>query len=179
MGVPYYGWDYPHFPTQTRDHQDLYVGDDDSIEGWIDWGQFKEVWRFYTNGQFVHLFGLREDWWEEHAWLDEDHPLKKIQPGTVFEVISTTYSLTEIYAFFSNLVQNLPVEEVAVEISLIGTKNRKLYVSDPLRAPLFMEYVCRLDKVNLPKKIYKREDLISNFVDLAFDQIVYLLNRFN
>lgn len=177
--VHFRGWDYPHFPTQTKDHQDVYVGENDSIEGWIDWEQFKEVWRFYTNGQFVHLFGLREDWWEEHSWLNPDDPLRKIKPGTVLEVISTVYSLTEIYAFFSNLVQNLSVEEVEVEISLVGMKDRTLHISDFRRAPLFMEYACRLDKVNLPKKIYKKGDLVTNYVDLAFDQIIYLLHRFN
>lgn len=178
--VHFRGWDYPHFPTQTRDHQDVYAGENDSIEGWIDWEQFKEVWRFHINGQFIHLFGLREDWWEEHSWLNEDDPLRKIKPGAVLEVISTIYSLTEIYAFFANLVQNMPsVEEVVVEISLIGTKDRKLHISDFRRAPLFIEYACRLGKVNLPKMIYKRDNLISNFVDLAFDQIIYLFNRFN
>jgi hypothetical protein len=155
------------------------VGENDSAEGWIDWQQFKEVWRFYTNGQFIHLFGLREDWWEEDTWLSADDPLRKIKPGEVLEIISTVYSLTEIYAFFSNLVQNIPAEEWAVEISLIETKNRKLHISDFRRAPLFMEYACRLDKVNLPKKVYKREDLITNYVNLAFDQIIYLFNRFN
>lgn len=173
------GWDYPHFPTQTRDNQDIYVGENDCIEGWIDWEMYKEAWRFYINGQFIHFFGLREDWWEEHSWLDEDDPLKKIKPGSVLEVIGTVYSLTEIYAFFSNLVQNLPVDEIVAEISLVGTKDRKLHISDFRRAPLFMEYACRLDKVNLPKKIYKKEDLISNYVDLAFDQIIYLFHRFN
>lgn len=178
--VHFRGWDYPHFPTQTRDHQDVYVGENDSIEGWIDWEHFKEVWRFYTNGQFIHLFGLREDWWEEHTWLNENDPLKKIKPGTVLEVISTVYSLTEIYAFFSNLVQNMPdVAEFTVEISLTGTKDRKLFVSDFMRAPLFGDYSCRLDKVNLPKKTYKRDELIANYVDLAFDQIIYLFHRFN
>jgi hypothetical protein len=177
--VQFRGWDYPHFPTQTRDHQDLYVGENDSIEGWIDWENFKEAWRFYTNGQFIHLFGLREDWYEEHSWINENDPLRKIKPGTVLEVIGTVYSITEMYAFFGNLVQNLPVSEVEVEISLFGTKDRKLHISDFRRSPLFMDYSCRLDKVNLQKKVYKKEDLITNYVDLAFDQIVYLMHRFN
>ena len=177
--VQFRGWDYPHFPTQTRDHQDVYVGDNDSIEGWIDWDNYKEVWRFYTNGQFIHLFGLREDWWEEHSWLNADDPLRKIKPGTIWEVINTVYSLTEMYAFFSNLIQSLPVEEVTIDISLIGTKNRKLHISDFMRAPLFMDYTCRLDKVNLPKKIYNKDELIANYVDLAFDQVIYLFHRFN
>ncbi len=177
--VQFRGWDYPHFPTQTKDNQDVYVGENDSVEGWIDWENFKEVWRFHTNGQFIHLFGMREDWWEEHSWLNPDDPLRKIKPGTILEVISTVYSLTEMYAFFSNLVQNLAVEEVTVEISLIGTKDRKLHISDFRRAPLFMDYSCRLEKVNLPKKTYKRADLVANYADLAFDQLIYLFNRFN
>jgi len=177
--IQFRGWDYPHFPTQSKDNQDVYVGESDCVEGWIDWEIFKEVWRFYTNGQFTHLFAMREDWWEEHSWLNEDDPLRKIKPGETLEIISAVYTLTEIYAFLSNLAQNLQVDQVAVEISLVGTKNRKLHISDFRRAPLFMQYPCMLDKVNLPKKIYKRDDLISNYVDLAFDQIIYLFQRFN
>lgn len=177
--VHFRGWDYPHFPTQTRDHQDIYIGENDSIEGWIDWEQFKEVWRFYTNGQFIHLFSLREDWWEEYESLSKDDPLKKIVPGTVLEVISTVYSLTEIYAFLRNLIQILPIKEVVVEINLIGTKGRKLHISDFRRTPLFMEYACRLERVDLPKRTYKKEELVANYIDLAYEQIVYLFQRFN
>jgi len=177
--IQFRGWDYPHFPTQSKDNQGVYVGENDCVEGWIDWEIFKEVWRFYTNGQFTHVFGMREDWWEEHSWLNEDDPLKKIKPGETLEIISAVYTLTEIYAFLSNLAQNLQVDQVTVEISLVGTKNRKLHLSDFRRAPLFANYPCMLDKVNLPKKIYKKDDLISNYVDLAFDQIIYLFQRFN
>lgn len=172
------GWDYPHFPTSTQEHQDLYVAGD-KVEAWIDMEQFKEVWRFYQNGQFVHLFGLREDWWQEDKWLSEDHPLKKINPGEVLEVVSTTYSLTEIYAFLNNFVNSLDISEINVEIGLYKTKGRVLHLSDPGRMPLFSGYKSRIDEINLPKQTYTKEQITETFLDLAFDQIIYLFHQFN
>ncbi len=66
-----------------------------------------------------------------------------------------------------------------VEISLIGTKDRKLFVSDPGRAPLFGEYKSAIDKIDFAKKVYKVQDLQANYLDLAFEQIVYLFTQFN
>jgi len=177
--VQFRGWDYPHFPAHSKDNQGIYVGENDCIEAWIDWEIFKEVWRAYTNGQFTHIFSMREDWWEEHTWLNDDDPLKKIKPGETLEIISAVYTLTEVYAFLSNFVQNLKIDQITVEISLVGTKKRELHISDFRRAPLFEEYVCQLDKVNLPKKLYKKDDLVTNYLDLAFDQIIFLFQRFN
>lgn len=177
--VQFRGWDYPHFPTNNQENQNAYIADD-RVEAWIDFEQYKEVWRLYDSGQFVHFFSIREDWWGEDSWLTPDHYLKKIQPGAVLEAISTVYSLTEIYAFIRNLVQaKLFENEVSVEISLVGTKDRELYVSDPARAPLFWHYKAATDRVDLLKKIYKIQDIESNYLDLAFEQIVYLFNQFN
>lgn len=177
--VHFRGWDYPHYPTQILDHQNVYVAGE-KVEAWIDFDQYKEVWRLFNTGQFIHLFGLREDWWGEDSWLPADHYLKKIQPGTVLEAIGTIYSITEIYTFVRNLIQAKLYEgEVVVEISLIGAKDRKLFVSDPGRAPLFWEYKSVVDRIDFPKKVYKVEDLETNYLDLAFDQTVYLFNQFN
>lgn len=174
------GWDYPHFPTNNLDHQAMYISGE-CVEAWVDMDQFKEVWRMFNNGQFIHLFGLREDWWSEDSWLSADHPLKQIKPNTVLEVIHTTYSLTEMYAFFRNAVEVMYPDDVdvCIEISLIGTEGRKLQVSDPGRIPLFWGYECHTPKVVFPKKIYTKKQMLENYVDLAFEQIQYILGQFN
>jgi hypothetical protein len=171
------GWDYPHYPTETQDHQDLYTSQN-KVEAWIDWHNYKEIWRLFDSGQFIHFFGLREDWLAE-SWASDDHPMKRIQPGQILEVIGTIYSLTEIYAFLNNLVTNLDQDEVVIEISLVGTKGRDLHISDPGRAPLFMEYKSRDLEIVLPKKVYSKEEINSNFLELAFEQIIYIFAQFN
>lgn len=173
------GWDYPHFPTQTREHQDIYVAKD-KIEAWIDWENYKEVWRLYQSGQFIHLFGLREDWYEEDSWISENDPYKKNKPGSIVSVLGTVYSITEIFAFLRNLVEaGLYEGGVVVEISLQNTKNRSLVVMDPRRAPLFGDYKCRTDEIELSKKTFEKAEVIDNYLNLALDTMVDLFQQFN
>lgn len=178
--VQFRGWDYPHTPTANNEHQGMYVSGE-SVEAWIDMDQYKEVWRIFTNGQIIHLFGLREDWWGEDTWLSPDHPLKKIKPNTLLDVIGATYSITEMYAFFRNLSESFYPEgsRLCVEISLFGTNRRKLQVLDPRRFPLFDGYECHTENVVLPKISYSREELMEKYVDLAFEQIKKLIAQFN
>ena len=61
------GWDYPHFPTETLDHQNIYVAGS-KVEAWTDIEQYKEIWQLHKSGHYIHLFGLFEDWFEEDTW---------------------------------------------------------------------------------------------------------------
>lgn len=179
LGVHLRGWDYPHFPTINNEKQALYVSGRERLEAWVDTDQFKEVWRLYNNGQFIHLMGVKEDWWDEDTWVSDDHPLKQTKPLTRLEVISAIYQITEIYVFFSNYANSLDIKEVETEISLHNTKGRQLVISDPRRAPLFAEYKAWVDVVELPKKTYTKEQLSDKFKDLAFEQIMDLFHQFS
>ena len=171
------GWDYPHFPTQVLDHQNIYIAGD-KVEAWIDYNQFKEIWRLYDTGQFIHLFALREDWLKEDS--RSSSRLKEILPGTALEITSAVYSITEIYAFIRNLILAvLYRNEVVVEITLVGTKNRNLFIFDPLRMPLIGEHKSVMNKVVFPKKVYRVKDLETNYLGFAFEQIIHLFNQFN
>jgi len=176
--IQFRGWDYPHYPTATLDHQDLYLAGD-KVEAWIDYEQYKEVWRLYQNGQFIHMFALREDWWELDSWLPIDNYLKKIKPGSILEVIGAIYSITEMFAFLNNFIGSTNGDEYTVEISLTGTSGRKLHISDRGRAPLFMDYSAKINEIILPKKVFTKEQLVKSYLELAYDQIVYLFHQFN
>lgn len=177
--VQFRGWDYPHIPTQRMDHQAMYVNND-AIESWTDFDQFKEVWKLFNTGQFIHLAAVKEDWWEEDSWLDANHPLKKIKPGTVLEIIATIYYITEIYAFIRNMIiSGVYKTDIVVDISLNNTQGRALHITDPGRAPLFFEYKAEPNKIQLPIKVYEIKDFDANYLQLAYDQIVSLCNQFN
>lgn len=174
--VQFRGWDYPHFPTQISDYQNIYVAND-KLEAWVDYNQHKEIWRLYNTGQFFHLFSLWEDWLKESGASPK---LKEIPPGTILEMTWTIHSITEVYAFIRNLVQSgLYESEIVVEITLVGSKGRKLFILDPGRMPLIREYKAMMSIITFPKKVYKIKNLETNYLDFAFEQIVYMFNQFN
>ena len=57
--VSFKGWNFPHVDK----FHELNRGPD-WISQEISWGPIVESWRFYQSGQFVHYFGLPEDWSE-------------------------------------------------------------------------------------------------------------------
>ena len=119
------GWDYPHIPQGNMDHQKIYFGAD-HCEAFIDWGNHKEVLRYYQSGLFVHYVAVHEDWLKEDK-LSEivggKDPYTNTQPGTVLSFVNTTYLLTEVYEFLRRLAAGSDVYEsgVKVEIKLVGT----------------------------------------------------------
>lgn len=94
------GWDYPHFPGQNDAKQEIY-NCNDYIESWIDWGVFKEIWRFYQSTQYIHFFAALEDWYEEDNFFKERQHIK---PGTSLDIVQTTFKITEVYEFLRRLM---------------------------------------------------------------------------
>ena len=120
------GWDYPHNP------KDGTTRGPDYIEGMIDWTHYLEFWRLYKSGQFVHLFGMREDWYKEGGLSGLN-----IEPGTILSLGSTLYTMTEIFLFASRLTEAFPLgPNVDIRLRLHGLSNRQLDTMDPGRIPL-------------------------------------------
>jgi hypothetical protein len=173
------GWDYPHIPTVTLDHQNIYVAGS-KVEAWIDWEQYKEVLQLHKSGHFLHLFGLFEDWFEEDSWNSGNDIYSKIKPGTVLLIINMVYRITEVFVYLRNLVNTgLYDDGITVKLTLNNTKNRVLKVIEPSRAPLFMDYRCMQDSIEFPEKTYSKDEVLNNYLDIALENIVYLCNQFN
>jgi len=171
------GWDYPHFPKQSFEHQNIYVSGD-KIEAWVDYDYHKEVWRLYNTGQFLHLFSLGEDWLMESHWSSGE--LKKIPSGTVLSIEWSIFLITEIYYFIKNLIEaGLYKNEIILEMIIVGTKNRELTIFDPMRMPFIENYKSASKEIIFPKKIYEIKEFEINYLDLAYEQIFYLFNQFN
>jgi hypothetical protein len=128
------GWDYPHFSI-NNDNKGSTAPAGEYFEGWVDWQGFKEFWRMYKSGQFLHYRNLREDWLDENnlygSWAS------KIKPLSVLAVFtSVIYEATEAFEFLSRLAQNGLYEEgVAVQMSLHNIQGRRLWLDDQSRAP--------------------------------------------
>lgn len=161
------GWNYPHY---GRSKSGI-----DYVESVTDWECYKELWRMYQSGQFVHFFSCREDWWHESS----SRYVKKAKPGSVLSVLSTLYSITEIYEFASRLAQKDVFDsELYISIKLHGMRDRRLIILEPMRL-LFRDYICAVDDLPLPPKKISVERILGRGHDLALDDTIWIFERFN
>jgi hypothetical protein len=89
LSVRLRGWDYPHFDNNNPPTSGI-----DYVEQSVDWQHKVELWRFYQSGQFLHYFGMWEDWQDQSTIWGSRLTNK---PGEILSIISAVYSLTEIY----------------------------------------------------------------------------------
>lgn len=170
------GWDYPHVPNRNDDHTGLDI-EDTFYRGWTEFDSIKEFWHMYQSGQFLHYSALREDWFSEDGW--QSNLAKTIKPMSSLSITgSLTYHLTEVFEFLSRLTQNGIYEEgVLVSIKLCNTKDRELWVSDPMRGPLYGQYKTSADNIEFTKE-YSAGDIIGNPSKNALECIIYFCDRF-
>lgn len=170
LSVRLRGWDYPQF-----DYNNPPTSGIDYVEQSVDWHHKVEFWRFYQSGQFVHCFGMWEDWQDQSTvWSS-----KKISdPGEILSILSAVYSITEIYEFASRLaLKGYLGKSCKLSISLHGTKKRLLTMLDPGR---LLDYNYRSNLEVIPHEVsLASENLIAKSADLAMDHIVWMFQRFN
>lgn len=164
------GWDYPHIPRRNG-----VTSGNDYVEGATDSGAFKEVWRMYQSGQFIHLKSLKEDWMKEDSWFRQHRK----EPGEVLEILVTVYDLTEVFEFLSRLARfGVYKEGVEVSIGLHNTEGRHLELFDLMRGPLFGEYRCGIPDIILEQTLTEAV-AIEKSKDTALGAILHFFHRFN
>lgn len=144
--IHYRGWDYPHVPRQTDDKQDIYIKEN-SVEAWIEWEEFEEVWRYYQNGKFIHIFSVMEDLY--HLSDNTRYSrLSNIKPKSIIDVTSINWRVTEIFEFLRALILDINYDgDYNISIELRGMNGRQLVVLDPAKIGMSVPYICRSDKI--------------------------------
>lgn len=156
------GWDYPHVPTQNDDKQEIYSKDSNHYESWIDWSIYKEVWRFYKSGKFIHLRGLFEHWYDSYEVVLAPNPLAKLAPNTVVDIVNVVYTLTEAFIFLYNLANHMQaISDFELRISMCDVENNKLVVLDPSRMPLHWQPVTHTKDISAAKYTLHKADVID------------------
>lgn len=88
------GWNFPHVD---------YFRDFDEGSDWIgqeiETGPILELWRFYQSGQFVHYFGMVEDWVDS----PDQYPLVENGHQVVLGAESIVTRFTEVFEFAARL----------------------------------------------------------------------------
>jgi hypothetical protein len=154
------GWDYPHLDnTETANGQDW-------VESGCDFLSHIEYWRLYQSGQFVHQFACIEDHEASSAHIRG------------LEVISTLYTVTEIFEFAGRLaIRGVFSPEAEMSITLAGMEGRKLFLWSPERS-LNRLYVCCIPEIAF-SKTFTEAEISARASELALDTTVWIFERFN
>lgn len=166
------GWDYPHISSRNPPYNGL-----NYVESFVDWQMYKEVWRLYQTGQFIHFSGIKEDWFEEYSGLASSR-WENTTPGTIFGYINSLYKISEIYEFGARLAQKgIFGREIVLSVELFGMESRKLVSLDTPRL-IRRDFTCRIN--DLPfERIFSVEEFITENQKLALDHFIWILERFN
>ncbi|MCL2135129.1 MAG: toll/interleukin-1 receptor domain-containing protein [Candidatus Bathyarchaeota archaeon] len=164
------GWDYPHMSY----NEPAYCGID-YLESVVDWSIYKELWRFYDSGQFVHFRGFKEDWFEEsHSGSDKNF----CSPKIAFDAIGAIHAMTEIYQFATRLANKQIFDKSAyISIRLYGLANRTLTSFD-IRRTIDSVYRCKIDYFPIEKEI-PLDTLIEKGDEIAIEQVIEIFKRFD
>ena len=163
------GWDYPHVPSRQDANGGMELLNN-CVQGWVDWSYFRELWRMYQSGQFIHLAAIRNDWSE----LDE-FPPSRLRPGqeNSLEILDALYEVSEMLEFLSRLANGGIYDGGAeVSISLVNTKGRSL-TSD--RGPMSIR-TTEAEAIQFDKVFSRAEIALPR--ECAFDVVTYLFDRF-
>ncbi|WP_163187066.1 helix-turn-helix domain-containing protein [Niallia circulans] len=157
------GWDFPHI--RNLENGNGYV------QATEDWGQFKELLRFYKSGQFVYYRALHEEYMEEK--------FQKRVNGKGLEILSTLYLYTEVYEFASRLAQlKLLGDEITIDIECHDIKGRRLFFYE-LGRDLYRDYISTIENNSVTSTESTVEELISNGNNMAIDALNQLFEKFN
>lgn len=175
--VQFRGWDYPHMPANSDDHESMFLGAD-YVEAFIDWNYAKEYWRFYQSGLFYNEFGIFEDWYDEDSLAGDQY--KSIKPGELLNVTGTVYRVAEIFQFFKKLAEHEIFESGAVASIIInGVNGRHLQSLDPGRLPIMFDYSAHVDKIEYKPPELPKDQLIGDANELALGAVDYIFETFN
>lgn len=167
------GWPYP---ATGNDNSHDPIAMENYVEAQTNFEDCKEICRLYQSQKFVHLLGLREDWYtpegiQRHYWIPQNET-------KILSIIGTVYQFTECFEFLSELARKgLYGNGVEIEIGLHNSNGRVL-VTESNRGPLFDTYKCHPKDVNLKKRL-SSEQIITEGRVVAIDLLVELFNRFN
>lgn len=172
-GVLLRGWDYPHFTNSEI------INGDKWIESSVDFSDhIIEYWRFYQSGQFIHHFCCSEDYElkpEKISTLSIQSPSPS---GKYLSILSTLYTITEIFQFASRLASNDILSPTAlISIELNGMQDRQLFFWDRSRH-LRKPYISKIPTINFEEK-YNKDLLIAESHKLAMKATIYIFERFN
>lgn len=168
--VRWRGWDYPHVDTQTPPHVDK-----DWIGQEFEWEHYVEVWRLYRSGQFVHFFGMHQDWRDQSTIWPAGGDWKA---GETLYVFDTLFTFTEIFEFAARLAMTKAGDDsMHIDVTVSGLDGRALQLDSSQPAPLLSHYTSSVSQVPQSFDV-TRSELLTATKELALGATIELMKCF-
>ncbi len=118
------GWPYPYYQA----HETAYNGQ--WLEGKVAWENYREYWRLYESGQWIHYARLRGAGAAREEVFKGLTPLPPQHAGYVHVRGDILFTLTEIFHFAVGLAQSGVLDPTAfLSVQLHNTKDYMLFES--------------------------------------------------
>ena len=164
------GWSFPHVDSFV----DIEKGPD-WIGQEISWYPMLELWRFYQSGQFVHYFGIPEDWRTgANQWLPSGDGAHRV----MLDVAGIVLQLTEIYEFAARLCFTEAADNaICLEITVENIGNHCLLLPE-----LGSQKVSSIPQANEPRMEYviylSNTEIVAEAKELSLSPALELFRRF-
>ena len=115
------GWDFPHLGQRPllRGNGNGWVGQE------TDWEHYRETWRLYPSGQFIHHSAMKEDW---QSRCPGPCLYSGLEPGEALDPLDALLRCAEIFEFAARLLYTpLGDSWTHLEITLHGLAGRRLW----------------------------------------------------
>jgi hypothetical protein len=133
------GWPYPYFRAEETAYNAKW------LEGQVSWDRYREYWRLYESGQWLHYLGLPGARISRERLFQGRSPLPPQHTGYIHVRGDVLFTLTEILHFAVGLAQGGVLDPAAfVSIQLHNTKDYMLVEGFERFFP--HEYVNRSDR---------------------------------
>lgn len=118
------GWPYPYYQA----NETVYNGK--WLEGWVAWSNYREYWRLYESGQWIHYARLQGAGAPREEVFRGMTPLPPEHAGYVHIRGYVLFTLTEMFRFAVGLAQGGVLDPTAfLSVQLHNTKDYMLYES--------------------------------------------------
>ena len=165
------GWPYPYYQAEET----AYNGE--WLEGKVAWENYREYWRLYESGQWIHYLRLHGAGVAREELFKGLTPLPPQHAGYVHVRGDILFTLTEIFRFAVGLAQAGVLDPTAfLSVQLHNTKDYMLWESFDRFFP--HEYVNQWDTPITFEQSMPASELSANADKLALDMAIKVFSVF-
>lgn len=165
------GWPYPYYQANETAYNGQW------LEGKVAWENYREYWRLYESGQWIHYSRLYGAGVAREVHFEGRSPLPPQHTGYVHIRRGILFTLTEIFHFAVGLAQGGILDPTAfLSVQLHNTKDYMLYESFDRFFP--HEYVNQWDTPIIYEQNLPASELSANADNIALTFAIKVFSVF-
>lgn len=165
------GWPYPYYQAEETAYNGQW------LEGKVAWSNYREYWRLYESGQWIHYLKVPEAGVAREELFKGLTPLPPQHAGYVHVRGDILFTLTEIFRFAVGLAQGGVLDPTAfLSVQLHNTKDYMLFESFNRFFP--HEYVNKWDAPITCEQSLPAGELSAIVDKIALDMAVKVFSVF-